>query len=299
MKEWASGTPSEAQCYYRFAAKSYGENDVESIDTLLQVNCCGEAYVNKEYRGGYRHGRRDFYIIYMQGGEMLGSIGDASVHLERGSFVCMSPKTPCIFHSVNPMKTPIKYYWIHFTGSDAGEAICSAGIEPNRVYRLGAISEVLNHFEKLFTEFRLRATSKNFDYATGVELRYILHLIGKVIDDGGVGRLDNSLKYIHAHIADELSVEALATMEYLGVSRYREVFKSVTGMSPVEYITALRMARAKDLLSDSNATVAEIAALTGYLDGPYFQRVFKSNVGVTPGEYRKSTASSRKGGKKR
>lgn len=289
MKPTVYSTPTDRECYYRIATKNFGaNNNVEDTSAALQVNCCGEAFVeSKDYRGGYRPGRRDFYLIYMQGGEMLGTIDGRAVCLERGSVVCMSPRTPCAFRATENMSEPITYYWIHFTGAEAESAVRLAGITLGEVKSIGISTEVLSHFAKLFEEFRLHRQAEGFDYSSGVELRYILHLIGKALSDSSEGRLDTSLKYIHAHVGEELSVERLASMEFLGVSRFREVFREITGLSPSEYITALRMARAKDLLAETNSTVAEIAYLTGYRDGPYFQRVFKLYEGVTPGEYRR------------
>ena len=289
MKHTVYSTPTDRECYYRIASKNLGtNNNVEDTTSALRVNCCGEAFVdNKDYRGGYRSGRRDFYLIYMQGGQMLGTIDGKAVCLERGSVVCMSPRTPCTFRASVNASEPIVYYWIHFTGSEAESAVSLAGISPGEVRSIGILTDVISHFSKLFEEFRLNRQSESFDYSSGVELRYILHLIGKALANSREGRLDTSLKYIHAHVGEELSVERLASMEFLGVSRFREVFREITGMSPSEYITALRMARAKDLLAETNSTVAEIALLTGYRDGPYFQRVFKLSEGVTPGEYRR------------
>jgi two-component system response regulator YesN len=82
-------------------------------------------------------------------------------------------------------------------------------------------------------------------------------------------------------------VEKVAAMEYLGVSRYRELFRESTGASPVEYIIALRMERAKDLLRHTDMSIDKISEGVGYEDRHYFQKTFKRCVGVTPNEYRR------------
>ena len=78
-------------------------------------------------------------------------------------------------------------------------------------------------------------------------------------------------------------------MEFLSPSRYREVFKKVTGHSPSEYITLVRLRQACDLLDEGNLSIEETAIQAGYSDRLYFQRVFKSHLGITPGEYRKKS----------
>ncbi len=95
-------------------------------------------------------------------------------------------------------------------------------------------------------------------------------------------KLDLSVGYIHDHIAEKLSVEELSAMEYLGASRYREVFGEIMGISPSEYITRLRVERAKDLLSLGGLSISEVAETVGYKVRLYFQRVFKKCTGKTP-----------------
>ena len=76
-------------------------------------------------------------------------------------------------------------------------------------------------------------------------------------------------------------------MEFLGVSRYRELFTAETGVAPTEYIARLRIERAKDLLIRTNMNISEVAESVGYVTRHYFQSIFKRRVGMTPGEYRK------------
>ncbi len=270
------------QYYYRFGSP----DNIEKNDIPLQVNCCGVAYVPKKYVGGYPHGRKDFYLIYLLDGVMEGNVDGRPVSLEKSDLICVSAKTSCTFNSVEPMTEPIRYYWIHFTGSDAAKVVIDCGLETNKVYRIKTREEIFNHFEKLFSEFRLRLKSKTFDYATSLELQYIFFLLGKSADTAeNTAKLDLSIKYIHTHVSSALSVEELAAMEYLAVSRYREVFKKITGVSPSEYITRLRLARAKELLSQGEFGISEISELVGYKDRLYFQRIFKKYENLTPGEY--------------
>ena len=197
----------------------------------------------------------------------------------------MSPGTPYSFGSRDPLDEWTHYYWIHFTGYEAESTLARSGLSLNQVYSLGICEEAFAYYEKLFSEFRIQGEA--FEYAAAVQLRYLLYVFGKAVKENAVGRLDKSIRYIHTHLRYELTVEALAQMEFLGVSRYREVFKSVTGVAPNEYITRLRIERAKDLLFQSNASIASVAESVGYANRHYFQRLFKRYEGKTPGDYRK------------
>jgi len=150
----------------------------------------------------------------------------------------------------------------------------------------------MEEYERLFFEFRVRHQS--FDFACSVSVKRILLMLGRMKGGDPLGILDRSLKYIHARLRHKISVGELAALEYLGESRYRELFRRETGMSPSEYIEAQRTERAKDMLDGGDMTVAEVALAVGYADPHYFQRVFKKREGMTPGAYRKLLEKPRK-----
>ena len=64
-------------------------------------------------------------------------------------------------------------------------------------------------------------------------------------------------------------------------------FASATGMSPIEYCRAVRIARARELLEGGDISQKQIAQSLGYKDVASFARVFRKAVGSAPGAYRK------------
>jgi len=64
-------------------------------------------------------------------------------------------------------------------------------------------------------------------------------------------------------------------------------FASATGMSPIEYCRAVRIARARELLEGGDTSQKQIAQSLGYKDVASFARVFRKVVGSSPGAYRK------------
>lgn len=272
------------QSYYKIKLDP-GGSDVADYDVDLMVNCCGEAVMRIPWAHGRIGRRNDFYLIYSLGGDMVGQIGGESVTIGSGDLVCMLPGTEYSFGSRSPLDEWTHYFWIHFTGCEAERTLLRSGITPGKVYSLGQCEEAFTYYEKLFSEFRTQG--EDFEYAAAVQLRYLLYVFGKAAKENAVGRLDKSIRYIHTHLRYELTVENLAAMEFLGVSRYRDIFRSVTGVSPLDYITRLRIERAKDLLSQNGSSVAEVAEAVGYTNRNYFQRLFKKYTGKTPGEFRK------------
>lgn len=78
----------------------------------------------------------------------------------------------------------------------------------------------------------------------------------------------------------------LAKLAGLSKSRFRTVFKQVTGTSTVRYINWLRINRARALLMEGDYTVTEAAERVGFSDVYYFSRLFRKMTGASPSSYR-------------
>lgn len=68
---------------------------------------------------------------------------------------------------------------------------------------------------------------------------------------------------------------------------FKRRFKQATGMPPLEYVHALRLEEAKQLLESGNQPIEEIANQVGYEDAGFFSRLFRRKVHLTPAQYRK------------
>ena len=80
---------------------------------------------------------------------------------------------------------------------------------------------------------------------------------------------------------------------YYLCSAFFTIFKEESGYNFIEYLTNVRMDRAKELLDNSDLSMKEICAMCGYTDPNYFSRSFKKNVGVTPTEYKDGKISAK------
>ena len=95
--------------------------------------------------------------------------------------------------------------------------------------------------------------------------------------------------YIQAHYAEpELSLTALCRVLSISKSYFSPMFKAHTGMTFVEYLTNLRMDRAKELLILTDMKGYEVAERVGFTDAHYFSLTFRKQTGVSPTEYRDS-----------
>ncbi len=101
------------------------------------------------------------------------------------------------------------------------------------------------------------------------------------------------LAYIDEHYMEDLSLESVSAQFHFNSSYFCHYFKSKLNINFSQYLTQTRLAKAKELLEQSNDKVYQVAARLGYQDVKYFNRVFKKEFGLTPEEYRTIARSMR------
>ena len=99
--------------------------------------------------------------------------------------------------------------------------------------------------------------------------------------------------YINANFHKEISLDDVSREVEISPYYFSKLFKEETGENFIEYVTAIRMEKAKELLQNSSLSMKEICAQVGYTDPNYFSRTFKKNVGVTPTEYKEGKTDER------
>jgi len=151
-------------------------------------------------------------------------------------------------------------------------------------------SSVPNEFMKLFYN-RYRAepwcTAETFSsiykiYAIALRSRFKIYTKSNQ-------KTADAIKYILEGYTDpDLSVSEISNAVGISQTHLRRLVKNKVNMSPIQYVTALRIEKAKNMLRNSNCMISEIASFCGFSDQYYFSREFKAAVGLTPTEYKKS-----------
>lgn len=101
-------------------------------------------------------------------------------------------------------------------------------------------------------------------------------------------RLHQLKDYIENHLAEELTIEALAAQIPMSPFHFARAFKAAVGEPPHRYITQRRLERAKILLLVTQLSVAEVAYQTGFSNQSHFTAQFRKTIGMTPKQFRAS-----------
>ncbi len=155
-------------------------------------------------------------------------------------------------------------------------------------------SSVIKYFQTAEQAWRKRTTGyleQCFSslYAIAAALREEMNK--EYIPGSRTSMIRPAVDYINSHYAESiLSVSALSQLCGISPQYLRRLFRSVYGMSPVDYIRQLRLNRAAELIDSGLYTIHDAAALSGFLDDSYFSREFRKAYGQSPTEYKNRTA---------
>ncbi|KPN97998.1 AraC family transcriptional regulator [Lysinibacillus sp. ZYM-1] len=97
----------------------------------------------------------------------------------------------------------------------------------------------------------------------------------------------NSIRYIHEHYNENITVNKLASLEHYNRSYYSDWFLKETGKSPSAYIQEVRLNKAKELLQNTDLPILHIAIQVGFEQQSSLTRLFQKHEEITPSQFRK------------
>jgi two-component system response regulator YesN len=98
--------------------------------------------------------------------------------------------------------------------------------------------------------------------------------------------IDRARDYIMAHYKKDISLDDVSREVDISPYYFSKIFKEATGENFIEYLTNLRIEKAKELRDNTEMRMKEICLEVGYSNPNYFSRIFKKSVGVSPTEYK-------------
>ena len=210
--------------------------------------------------------------------------------MERGDAFIVYEKDLCDY--VPDADDPWRYVWLRLAGEDSEGLLAACGL-PRQSGRFS-----FSYADKLeavcapllcdSSDSILKCSSS---FAEGVAKTILsLHRIDQAPAESSEGErwVSAAKAYIHAHYHKPIHIEELAASLHIDRKYLRNLFVRHTGQSTQAYLLSVRIARAKELLDDTDTPIGIIASSVGYEDPLCFSRIFKKHVGLSPSAYRAS-----------
>lgn len=220
-----------------------------------------------------------------------------SVPVEAGEVVFIKPQSTVRLRADGDKEIEVYFigfsYWAEQPGEGPDrlfEQGC-ADFPLDGAFRVRSHSQVLHLMEELYKSFLSTEAAEQFRQRLLFER--ILYILVKDMasienNENTLSSIEETITYVEQHYMLTLTLEALAGKANVSPSYYSRMFKTLKGVSFSDYITGLRIKRAKELLLLPPSRLREVAQSIGYNDEFYFSKMFKKVVGTSPSEYIKA-----------
>lgn len=154
------------------------------------------------------------------------------------------------------------------------------------------------HYEKILKYFLAynHDLVVNYDAKELLKVKYAYDVLCEIInyinsdlyyDKNTKNSIMSVLEYINMNYHERFTNEKLASKTKYGTSYFRKLFTEIVGISPLQYVTKVKMEKAKELLYSDINKISEIAELLGFENVYYFSNAFKKYYGLSPIKYTK------------
>jgi AraC-like DNA-binding protein len=245
----------------------------------------------------------EFQIVYITEGQgtftalesfsgNTGNSGETTYMVKEGSLFLILPGFK---HKYKPdFETGWHENWIGFNGEYFMRLLREGILSSDHVFfEIGLYDSILTIFNTIFDEVRAQRPLFQFKSCSA-----ILTLIAEMLSferrreqPSYYHKVVEKAKYLmESNIYSVINLSDISTQIGISTSRFIEIFKTYTSMTPYQYYMHIKIHKAENLLERNDLSIAEVAHHLGFEDECYFSRLFKSKTGVSPSKWKKITA---------
>ncbi|MCI6927581.1 helix-turn-helix transcriptional regulator [Butyricicoccus porcorum] len=266
------------------SSRYYHEADSFTESCLYFTPHAGDYRCNREYEVARDH-LDVCQLILVEEGQLYVEYNGESYVAPAGSLVLLDCRRP---HRYTAGSDELHMRWFHFVG--AGSEAYTNLILQTRGVVLPVDPE--GKIQACMSDILAAAQQQDMNvHMTSVHIHTLLALLVQL--PGQLHRsdieqvIDRSAAYIETHYGDaDLSNESLAHMSALSSCYFIRQFKNIRGITPHQYIQAVRIRSARQMLTTTSRSIEDIADICGFSNASHFIMVFKRMTGITPLQFR-------------
>lgn len=229
-----------------------------------------------------------YCLLYTESGNGKLSFPEKEYSLTQGSLAVIDCREVFRFETV---RSPWHFFAWYMNGTPLPFLIRSILSASGHLYTPKEGSVIPASLKKL--DYYIKNDSVSHYTVSKIILNILFEILAELEAEHIVHQKNSTLipqvkQYLDLHYRELISLESLASL--FGISRYKicHQFSSVYKISPIQYVSALRISAAKNLLLETDLKVHEISKQTGFENTNHFIRLFKKRTGMTPLSYKKN-----------
>lgn len=249
--------------------------------------------LSPQFSSEYKSYENSRLCTILEGNKHVSVNNNTSFTYEPGEFVLLPPHS----HVHMDIDIPTKCVVFELNDSMLKRVIENISIDLDADYNslhearffTGKISDDLGRCLNRLTDISVKP-DKNKQFLINL---YVQELVYNLVKIKGVNQVINTesnhplhkaLQYIHDNINEPIGISVLAHNLNMSEANFCQSFKKIMGITPKEYITNLKLTKAKDMLKNQNVT--EVAHDLGYENISHFIALFRNKYGITPKQYK-------------
>ena len=264
-----------------------GEMLVNEMDIAVYeiVSCCEDITLSKKWKRLVHNTKDCFYIMLGLDGSTVFTIDGTEYEIEKNDVFFIPENTE---YKGRCNIVPARNMEIIFKGKNICGFDKPIKLSPKKWEKYEEL--FFSAYEKYFLgEIGYKTHLKSLVYS--VLNKVTKELVEEKGEERSYRKIKNSILYIRENYASyDMSIEKAAAKSHMSEVHFRRLFRDVFGVSPITYITDIRIKKAKELLKHTEYRIGDIALKVGMYDEIYFSKFFKKHTGMTPNEYRKNSA---------
>lgn len=230
------------------------------------------------------------YILILTKSRGKFEFGEAAVSLPAGIVVLYG----CGYvRSYGADGEPFVCDWIDFEGDDDREFLDSLELEINRPIRFHDTDFISSLICNVASEF-YSMNSRRVKMLDNLMKTLLMKLSGagnrrenvQLSSEPHYSSLTDLREKIYRNPQMKWNVDSMAADVNMSRSYFQHLYSEVFGVSCMTDVISGKIEKAKEILSETNCTVSQVASMCGYDNEEHFMRQFKKIVGVTPTKYR-------------
>ena len=243
----------------------------------------GIGTTDPEYHIIRSEGLTSHQIMFTTGGSGVLTANGKTYPQTNGVCTFIPPAVP---HEYYPEKGDWQTSWVVFRGDALPQIMQKmefSGIVSVKSANINDLSRIFSAMFALAGEYSKAEKCSELLYAYILEARRLLFDNADIAND----HVAKAAGFMEHEYGRDISLSEIACAAGLSEQHFCRVFRKVTGMTPMDFLTRKRIAEAKALLDDTDMPISDISSAVGFSGRSYFTSVFRKYEGFSPSDYRR------------
>ncbi len=247
---------------------------------------CGHFFCNENYKVN-RSGNHSPLLLYVINGSLHLTYEKQSYDILSSELLLIDGNLPHSYACSNHCE----FIYAHFMGGYSTTLVQSL-INQNHspVFKLSNHYDIYQKLQLLINRIHQRHSISDIDLTTSIYeclcLIQLLQTSPNSLHSSHDHIISKSIQFMKDHIHESISLQQIADDVNLSVYYYARLFKEMTGQTPMEYFSSLKINLSKVMLMTTEMTINEISNSLDYSSSASFINAFRSRVGVSPSQFR-------------